>query len=229
MKVLIVENTHGDEISGLRFPSFVDVIIGNPRAKESGVRFIESDLNRSFNGRIGTMEEKRAVYLREQILPKYDFVLDIHSTTSGGTDAVITAHDSAREREIAHYLNATNYVYLPDMQHSLIYHAKDGLALELAGVNEKELYQKAIDNFMAHLLGGSQTYSRTEYTAWKSLGAEKKLKGYTTDLKNYESVSKGQVIASKGKETLLASEDFTTFLWNEKSYTDIFGFKLVKM
>jgi len=52
---------------------------------------------------------------------------------------------------------------------------------------------------------------------------------HTTDLKNYETVSKGQIIASKGKGTLLASEDFTPFIWGNKSYTEIFGFKLIKM
>lgn len=226
MKILIIENTHGDEIHGFTATYGVDMLVANPKAKKAGKRYIESDLNRSFNGKSDTYEEKRAQILIKK-MRNYDFVLDIHSTKSGDTDAVISTHNNDLEREMAKYLCVQNYVYFPDMTHSLIHFAKNGLALELGAIDEIERYQAAINNFLFHAFGKNSI--RIECSEWKSIGAEKKPAGYISTLKNYENVSKGQIIASNGKENLYAQEDFIPFIWSKDSYEDIFGFKLVKI
>lgn len=227
MKILITINTHGDEINGFTIPEGVDSLIANPRAKEEGKRYIESDLNRSFNGKSDTFEEKMAQELIP-ILQNYDFVIDIHSTITGNTDAVISTHNTAKEQEAAHYAHAGNYIYIPTLQNSLIHHAINGLALELGLKTEKERYQKAINNLVS-FLQGKKSQKTTNQKRWKCLGTEEKPEGYTTHLKNYENVSKGQIIASKPHHVRVASENFTTFLWGSTQYEDIFGFKLVKL
>lgn len=61
--VLIVGGTHGNELTGvyllkkfeqcpelIRRPSFETItLLGNPKAVEAGVRYIDKDLNRCFN------------------------------------------------------------------------------------------------------------------------------------------------------------------------------------
>ncbi len=226
MKILVVENMHGDEIGGFAYPNSVDIIIGNPEAKRQKKRYIESDLNRSFNGNSCTFEEKRAKELLP-ILEKYDFVLDIHSTITGDTNAVISTHNSRKEREAARHLIAKNYIYIPGGRNSLIYHTKNGLSLELGGVHEKSRYQNSIDNFINYLLGKDSM--ETLLREWECVGVQEKPDGCVstkTDLKNYESVSTGQVIASVDGSAITASENFTTFLWGDGQYENIFGFKL---
>lgn len=219
MKILVIYNTHGDEIRmSTRIP--FDTIIGNPEASSKNVRYIESDLNRSFNGKTETLEEKRAQYLIP-IIQSYDLVLDIHSTVTGVVDACIVVGDTKVEREYARYIGAKNYIVMPEMKHSLIAHAKNGIAIELGTNDDVSLYEEALRRIEKKEKGRAPN-------KYMCVGSEVKPEGYTTHLKNYENVSKGQIIASKPHHVRVASENFTTFLWGNDQYEDIFGWKLMK-
>lgn len=219
MKILVIYNTHGDEVRMSKRISF-DTLIGNPEAYSKNVRYIESDLNRSFNGKSETLEEKRAQYLIP-IIQSYDLVLDIHSTVTGIVDACIVVGDTKVEQEYARYIGAKNYIIMPEMKHSLIAHAKNGIAIELGKNDDIDLYEEALDRVSKKEKGRAPN-------KYICIGGEEKPEGYTTHLKNYENVSKGQIIASKPHHVRVASESFTTFLWGNDQYEDIFGWKLVK-
>src|SRR3989338_2173194 len=100
--VVIIGAMHGDERVGAHVIKMLKeelitekicgeiyLIIGNPKAYEKNVRFIDADLNRLFgedfdqiakkNIRHLTGEEKRALEIAP-ILAKADYLLDIHST-----------------------------------------------------------------------------------------------------------------------------------------------------
>jgi hypothetical protein len=88
MKILVLGGTHGNELLGVRLVKLlqekpiksVDAVIANPRAVAAGVRFTESDLNRSFgDASPNTYETKRAAEL-EELTASYDVVLDFHNT-----------------------------------------------------------------------------------------------------------------------------------------------------
>lgn len=96
-RILIVGAQHGDERLGPRLFSFlkknnpkllasVDYICGNPKAYHANVRYTESDLNRSYtpaNYNLSTYEERRAQKILKYISARnYDFVLDVHTSTS---------------------------------------------------------------------------------------------------------------------------------------------------
>ena len=93
-KILFIVATHGNEdfsIEVLKKLENVcpkneygyDWIIGNPRAQEKSVRYIEKDLNRSAPGDITSdiYEEKRAAEIIE-ISKNYDCIIDVHGTKS---------------------------------------------------------------------------------------------------------------------------------------------------
>jgi predicted deacylase len=93
-KILFIAATHGDEAFSIpvlqelekEYPKSeysYDWIIGNARAIEHNVRFIDTDLNRSAPGNIqsNSYEEKRAAEIIE-ISQRYDIVIDIHGTKS---------------------------------------------------------------------------------------------------------------------------------------------------
>ncbi len=152
-KILFVVCTHGDELAGHKL--FQDypygetdqvswkVIIGNPEAVPLNTRYIETDLNRSFNvSNPQTYEEKRA-HILKQYFRNFDEIYDIHTTRSihpSSWDDCIFVNSTRPE-----ILNACSYVTAPhiiwdrDEEYSkqyLTYHHPLALTLE---------YQKTYD------------------------------------------------------------------------------------
>lgn len=93
-RILIVGTQHGNERLGPRLKRYiaqypekyatVDYLCGNPRAYRANVRFIHTDLNRSYDPTDGiprTYEEKRAQkILRFVGAGGYDYVFDVHTS-----------------------------------------------------------------------------------------------------------------------------------------------------
>lgn len=92
MKLLVLGGTHGNELLGIELVKIlqanpipgIDAVIANPRAVEKGVRFIETDLNRSF-GEGESYEYRRAQELKETT-KNYDIVFDFHNTQTLSND-----------------------------------------------------------------------------------------------------------------------------------------------
>lgn len=109
MKILIIGATHGNELLGpklyqcllqKRSPllEYIDFIIGNPRAYAAKKRYVDTDLNRSYQSHADGYETKRADEIRKYIeATQPDLVLDMHTTTCvqpnclivSGTDGVV--------------------------------------------------------------------------------------------------------------------------------------------
>ena len=113
-KILIVAGTHGNEINPIWAVNQLNkeqnnvnkdieykYIIGNPLAYEKGSRYVDSDLNRSFNSKNQNTEKNknnyeinRAKFLLEQYgingAEPCQIAVDLHTTTSNmGTSIVI--------------------------------------------------------------------------------------------------------------------------------------------
>lgn len=94
MRVLVLGGMHGNELLGVELVRSlqespivgVDVRIANQRAVERGVRFTETDLNRSFGGKVGSGYE--AVQAKEltRVTRDYDVVLDFHNTQTSSNN-----------------------------------------------------------------------------------------------------------------------------------------------
>ena len=103
-KILVVSGTHGNELNPVwavnKFKNLIrsspksrlfEFIIGNPKACQEGLRYIDQDLNRSFN--VSKTELNKNVYeinRSEYIIKKYGLeatnscpiVIDLHTTTA---------------------------------------------------------------------------------------------------------------------------------------------------
>lgn len=124
MKTLYITYTHGDEHPPYEMPN---ALIANPLAKERNVRYIETDLNRSFGAKTPvSYEEKRAIEL-EKILSEYDLVVDIHRTTAQTKFCGIVTKPEDAVYTLPYGVNAVIQV---DIQNSLISKAMHGIALE---------------------------------------------------------------------------------------------------
>jgi len=86
--MLLIYCLHGDELASeeiakqLNKEFGIKILIGNPKARKRKIRFIESDLNRSFK-KSGTYESNRAEELRQFLLKSNeDLIIDLHITTA---------------------------------------------------------------------------------------------------------------------------------------------------
>lgn len=125
MKTLYVTYTHGDEHPPYEIPN---ALIANPLAKDRNLRYIETDLNRSFGAKTPvSYEEERAVEL-EKTLKEYDLVVDIHRTTAQTKFCgIITKLEDA---VYALPYGVSALVLVENIQNSLISRTKHGIALE---------------------------------------------------------------------------------------------------
>ena len=105
MKIAVIGGTHGNEPTGIevinylkatspKFQNEYKTFFGNPKAYELGKRYVDTDLNRAF-GKTGSSrgnETERSKALEKEISGNFDFVLDLHTTTSNMGVTVILTH-----------------------------------------------------------------------------------------------------------------------------------------
>ncbi len=85
---------------------YVDMLIGNPRAFAARKRYIESDINRSYNTTLDTYESRRADYIKNYIaINKPDLVIDFHTTTAVQPNCLIVS--TINDSETRRYLRAS--------------------------------------------------------------------------------------------------------------------------
>ncbi len=84
--VYLIYCLHGDEIiteeiaKDLECENNISVLLGNPLARKRKVRYIDTDLNRSFQKELG-YEASRAIEIKKFFQNKeYDLIIDLHST-----------------------------------------------------------------------------------------------------------------------------------------------------
>lgn len=91
MKKYVVAGLHGDEPFGLKVLSYlhdmelddIETEIGNPAALAKRIRYLESDLNRSFNLDKESLESRIAARIQRRITQSQtDIVIDIHTSVS---------------------------------------------------------------------------------------------------------------------------------------------------
>lgn len=104
MKLLIIAATHGNELLGIKLYQFllaqhsallesIDFVIGNPRAYAAHKRYIQSDLNRSYQSNGARYEEQRAREILRYIdATEPDIVLDMHTTTCKQPNCLIVGN-----------------------------------------------------------------------------------------------------------------------------------------
>lgn len=111
MKILIIGATHGNELLGTKLYArllqkrsplleHIDFIVGNPRAYARKVRYIEQDLNRSYQDSGDSYEAQRAQEIREYVATtKPDLVLDMHTTSCIQPDCLIVGGTDGTTRQ----------------------------------------------------------------------------------------------------------------------------------
>jgi len=210
--IAIVVCLHGNEPYGLevkdKLPSALPVFIGNPKAIENNVRFTESDLNRSFPGKEdGTYEERLAVDLLKE-LKKFDYVIDLHSSTSRMELFGIITKLTKEKIELARKLGLKRVAIMTDKLAngcSLIDHLKCAISLEVGPHERKENAQEVVD-VINNLISKNITGQDLEVLEiFDIIKGDKNVKYY---INNFEEVKKGVLIAEGSRNKYFAPFDF---------------------
>ncbi|MFB6144746.1 MAG: succinylglutamate desuccinylase/aspartoacylase family protein [Candidatus Nanohaloarchaea archaeon] len=236
-QLAVVGSIHGDEpagkkaiekiISRHRFRKPVRFIVANEKALEEDVRYLDSDLNRSFPGDAGSSshEERLASEILEQVRGKT--VLDLH-TTHSYPEPFSTIKD-LEDLEEARKTGAEYVIHFPGSSGAMMEHV-DGTLVEtgLQGtVKAVENAVEVVENFLAahgaieadYRLSDPEVYRYYETVEgdWEFLA------------ENFERVEEGEVYARKGDRELVAEEDFYPVLMSTNGYDGQLGYKAEKV
>lgn len=227
-KLLLLGAQHGDEPLGDKLfdylqnnrpdmLKYVDFLVANPEARKKSVRFIESDLNRSYNGRNATFEERRAGEILAFIEQgNYDLVLDLHTTTCVQPPCLITA-------SISHpFITASNISKIVHMNHDIVRSSLIGVLKTAISI---EVNREEIDETLLKSLVGDID----RFTADKTSEIKKEYYEVAGLLHKFE-VSEQE--ADSLKNFHKAKAGFYPVLVGENSYkkhTDYLGFKAYKV
>ena len=152
-KILITGGVHGDEPTGIEVAAYfsrekgpIRGILCNPKAVSAEKRFLETDLNRSFDvSEPVSLEEHLAKCLRG-ITKKYDLVLDIHNTKAMNTlCAITTCKPNATHLYLAKHFGFKKIVIMPPSGSLIATVPKRAISLEIpANLNFRFSPQKLV-------------------------------------------------------------------------------------
>lgn len=240
----IVAGLHGDEPSGVRAlkrlrrrleagdlepTGAVTLIIANPPALESEVRYLDADLNRSFPGDPeGNREERLAVQVLEAVGDRPTVAL--HATQSFDEPFVFVDPSRADLYEIARALPVDHLIRTgPERIGALGEHAR-AVTIEAgrqgseSAVDAAETLSIAFLQLTGVLPGRTEPRRPREYVVGDPI-PKPSAESYRVTATNFEPVDAGEVFAYADDRELVAEEAFHPILLSAGGYADIFGFK----
>lgn len=249
-KILVIGCVHGDELIGQKVitelrklevsEGTLITILANKRAMKAGKRFLEQDLNRSFPGKKEGNYEERLAYELLPIIQEADIVLDIHSTTTDTTSAIILTKVNKSIKQLLLTFKPQRVVIMEKGvgKTALTGYCKAGISFEYGKEKSRQAYLDTLNDIkkiIAHYGLIKNFHSekkilkpRTEY--YEVLRTLERFSGFKLEktIKNFVLVKKNSVIAKKKTEVQKAPHDFYPLLFGPISYKEIWGFMAKK-
>jgi predicted deacylase len=235
----IIGLLHGDEICGrivldeliaskIKPKGKLKIIYANLEAEKQNKRYIESNLNRSFNNQQNTLEGKTAHELSSH-LADCNYVLDIHSTSYPTEPFVISTADNKEFDKLASFTGLKKYVIIVDKMangSSLIdevfRRGGKGISFESGTHNDNSsviVARAVVNNFLINLgiLEGKGVIKTPEKFYGKDIKRvpSKTFKAYST-IKNFELLKAGTPYGRDETKEYLLDKDGYPFLFSDK-------------
>ena len=242
--VVIVGGTHGNEPGGVKAivelhrafgcdkvrlnQGKISFLLGNPKAYEKDVRYIDHDLNRHFKKReASSVEGQRALEIKSFLKDNDDIkaLLDLHSVSIGDFKLLVYTKDDTDKIEFAMKVSAVplHFIFYPEhMPGTLIEAASNhgirGLIVECGNHYATQAIETArlhIYNFLIHhhlIDEGNMTQETTpaSITFYESIQAITPHAGFRfsiKDIKTGTKLSKGQKFAADDHGDHVAPQD----------------------
>lgn len=236
--ICIIGGIHGDEPCGKyaidklikkEHEKPVKYIIANEEALNKKVRYIDSDLNRSFyDNKRENHEEKLASKITKEI-KDCDNVLALHSTKSTSTPFGFSP--SRNINEVFKYLPIKNIVIEETKDRHSILSLDDQIIEVECGYQKSEEASKNALNLSKIFLNYYNALT-TEFNIVKSKldlysMYEKVEKNNNTIFthQNFKKLKEGEIYAFDNKRVYRASEEFYPILMSTRGYKNILGYK----
>jgi succinylglutamate desuccinylase len=147
---------------------YVTFRIGNPRAHDAGVRYIESDMNRSYNITNDTYEARQARELNNYIQKEsFDLVLDLHTTVCIQPPCIIIRDITIHNLDFLRATSIDKIVLLQDpmVETTLAGVCAQAVAIEIANgdITPKLLEDLCLD-LKKYIEGDMKPVEKTVYT-----------------------------------------------------------------
>lgn len=240
-ELVIIGSLHGDEPAGkraierilekdLEYAKPVKFIIANEQALEKDIRYIDTDLNRSFPGDpdSDSHEERLAAALLEEIGDAS--VLDIHTTHSHPEPFSPVKNLDEETLDLAAAAGIGHVIYFPDETGSLVEHT-GGIVVETGYQHSEEAVDNAveiIERTLAYFGIIERPLQPTEPEVYRYLDTVKG-SGWEFTAENFKEVKEGEVYARKGDQELTADRDFYPVLMSTHGYEGQLGFRAEKI
>lgn len=237
---VVVGSVHGDEPCGkkaikkflssdFQVEEAVKFIVANEEALEQNVRYLDTDLNRSFPGDSSSEshEDKLAARINEEIEGKK--VLDIHTTHSYPDPFATFSELNSTNRALLQSTGVENAVLFSDTSGALT-EQTDGIVVEAGHQGSEKAVDNAynvIINFLASEGVLDAEYERSDPNLFQYYETVEGNWEFVAD--NFKEVSKGEVYAKNGEENLVAEESFFPVLMSTDGYEGQLGFKARKI
>ncbi len=236
----VTGSIHGDEPAGKKaiekilekdynYRKAVKFIIVNEEALEQDERFLDTDLNRSFPGKIDSdqMEEKLAAKLLSEIGDTK--VLDIHTTHSFDKPFANTKSFEDPQMEMIKASGAEYAVKFEEGEGTLTDFVT-GIVVEAGTQHSDQAVENAvnvIENFLAYFGVIDEGFEASDPELFVH---EEEVEGDWEFLKeNFRKVEKGEVYARRDDEELVAERDFYPVLMSTEGYDGMLGHKASKI
>lgn len=239
--------THGDEEIGVRVIRKLSDIslkrgtlltnIANERARQQKRRFIDTDLNRSFPGKIDGGHEEQLAYYMLPVIKSTDYFIDIHSTRTDTSDALIIESINDEMRNAINSIHPKRVLVMENSdKNTAISHAQVGIGFEYGSDSSKE----AIENTALGIRRLLQALEMIEVSEriisdpielYTDIRPIERPEGFFShdSVQNFNVIQKGDVYARKGEVDLKAERDMFPILFGKNNdYKDIFGFGAFK-
>lgn len=229
MKILLLGSQHGNELLGeklyryirQRRPELLDHVyfkLANPKARRQNIRYIESDMNRSYDPNLNTYESKRAAHILEHIdQQRYDVVLDLHTTTCIQPPCFIIEKVSKHNRM---FLTASSIEKVVLMEHDIVRTSLIGthptsISIEIAKDDVTPLLLDQLCDDLQRFVDGIRTFTTKQ--GYPILGLLKK-----TEIDDSTARSLVNFVPADGFIPVLVGEN------SYKKNTEYLGFKATK-
>lgn len=245
-EVAVVGLVHGDEICGLRainrlkenvekskveIQKPVKLVIANEKAFNRGVKYVDTDLNRSFPGneKSEDYESRLAVKLEEEL--KGLKVLDLHASKSPKTPFSIVSGLNEESLSVAKTTCMENLLEISYVEGGLI-DVLDSACVVECGFNGSEesakVAYRVVINFLAANDVVDQQHDVSDPDIFQVYDRSEG-EGFEFVAENFRNVEEGEVYARKEGEVKKASEEFYPVLMSTDGYEDMVGFKAKKI
>ena len=158
MKILLLGSQHGNELLGEKLYEYIKINhpdlmpyitykLANPRARQANLRYIDSDMNRSYDSTdMRSYEAQRARQVLDYINSKqFDLVIDLHTTRCIQPISIMVKHLNARNHS---FIRASHIKHIVLMQHSLVNHSLIGVCTQAISI---EVHDRKVETTLTSL------------------------------------------------------------------------------